>query len=63
MQNGFSGFNRSHLALKLKVNGFLHVPKGIEVLNLNLGPKLRSPNGPDRNIDVASKRALFHIAV
>ena len=63
MTDGFSGFDRSDLALKLKVNGLLHMPKGIEVFNLNLGPKLRSPDGPDRNVDVASKRALFHVAV
>ncbi len=47
----------------LVLDGALHVPEGVEVLDFDLDAERGRPGRPHRDVGVAAQAALFHVAV
>ncbi len=58
-----SASDERRLTRDLVFERLLHVPEGIQVLDLGLRAELAFANGPDRHVGVTPQAALFHVAI
>ncbi len=63
LDHGISFFQDEGLPVYFVLNGFFHMPEGVQVLEFRAGTECGLSAGPQGNIGITPETALFHVAV